>query len=89
MTYFFASFSEETNKSKTRSELPVKESNIHGRTREIESRGIVQALSGKCGENVAGVVISGTAGVGKSTTVAIQAGYRLRNEFEAIVNFAL
>lgn len=88
MTYFFASFSEETNKSITRSELPVKESNIHGRTREIESRDIDQALSGKCGENVAGVVISGTAGVGKST-VAIQAGYRLRNEFEAIVNFAL
>ena len=35
---------------------------------------------------MAGVVISGTAGVGKST-VAIQAGYRLKNEFEAIVKF--
>ena len=35
---------------------------------------------------MAGVFISGTAGVGKST-VAIQAGYRLKNEFEAIVKF--
>ena len=35
---------------------------------------------------MAGVVVSGTAGVGKST-VAIQAGYRLKNEFGAIVKF--
>lgn len=61
--------------------LPEKEPNIYGRTREIES--VVQVLYG---ENVAGVVVSGTAGVGKST-VAIQAGYRLKNEFGAIVKF--
>ena len=84
MTTFFASFSEETNKSITRSELPEKETNIYGRTREIES--IVQALSGKCGKTFAGVLVSGTAGVGKST-VAIQAGHRLKNEFEAVVKF--
>ena len=41
---------------------------------------------GKSGRNVAGVLVSGTAGVGKST-VAIQAGYRLKNEFKAIVKF--
>ena len=84
MTTFFASFSEETNKSITRSELPEKETNIYGRTREIES--IVQALSGKCGKTFAGVLVSGTAGVGKST-VAIQTGHRLKNEFEAVVKF--
>ena len=84
MTKFFASFSEETNKSITRSELPEKETNIYGRTREIES--IVQALSGKSGKTFAGVLVSGTAGVGKST-VAIQAGHRLKNEFEAVVKF--
>ena len=84
MTTFFASFSEETNKSITRSELPEKETNIYGRTREIES--IVQALSGKSGKTFAGVLVSGTAGVGKST-VAIQAGHRLKNEFEAVVKF--
>ena len=77
----FLSFEEEKDKSTPRSELPEKEPNIYGRTREIES--IVQALYG---ENVAGVVVSGTAGVGKST-VAIQAGYRLKNEFGAIVKF--
>lgn len=77
----FLSFEEERNKSTPRSELPEKEPNIYGRTREIES--VVQALYG---ENVAGVVVSGTAGVGKST-VAIQAGYRLKNEFGAIVKF--
>ena len=77
----FLSFEEERNKSTPKSELPEKEPNIYGRTREIES--VVQALYG---ENVAGVVVSGTAGVGKST-VAIQAGYRLKNEFGAIVKF--
>ena len=77
----FLSFEEEGNKSTPKSELPEKEPNIYGRTREIES--VVQALYG---ENVAGVVVSGTAGVGKST-VAIQAGYRLKNEFGAIVKF--
>ena len=84
MTLLFLSFEEERNKSKPRSELPEKEPNIYGRTTEIER--IVQALSGKSGENVAGVIVSGTAGVGKST-VAIHAGYRLKNEFESIVKY--
>ena len=75
---------EEMNKSNSRSELPEKEPNIYGRTKEIEV--IVQALLGKRDETVACVLISGTAGVGKST-VAIQAGYWLKNEFEAIVKF--
>ena len=35
---------------------------------------------------MSGVLVTGTAGVGKST-VAIQAGYRLKNEFEAIVKY--
>ena len=81
---FVSSFEEERNKSKPRSELPEKEPNIYGRTTEIER--IVEALSGKSGENVAGVIVSGTAGVGKST-VAIHAGYRLKNESESIVKY--
>ena len=75
---------EEMNKSNSRSELPEKEPNIYGRTKDIEV--IVQALLGKRDETVACVLISGTAGVGKST-VAIQAGYWLKDEFEAVVKF--
>ena len=75
---------EEMNKSNSRSELPEKEPNIYGRMKDIEV--IVQALLGKRDETVACVLISGTAGVGKST-VAIQAGYWLKDEFEAIVKF--
>ena len=72
------------NKSELRSELPEKEQDIYGREKEIET--IVQALLGKGGETVAGVLVKGTAGVGKST-VALQAGYRLNDEFKAIVKF--
>ena len=72
------------NRSKPRSELPEKEPNIYGREKEIDN--IVQALSGKRKETVAGVLVSGTAGVGKST-VAIEAGHRLKNDFEAVVKF--
>ena len=71
-------------KQKPRSLLPRNDGNIYGRTKEIEA--IVQALLGKSGENVAGVLVSGTAGVGKST-VAIQAGYRLKDEFKDSVKF--
>ena len=35
---------------------------------------------------MSGVLVTGTAGVGKSTE-AIQAGYRLKDEFEAIVQY--
>lgn len=59
------------NRSKPRSELPEKEPNIYGREMEIDN--IVQALSGKRKETVAGVLVSGTAGVGKST-VALRLG---------------
>ena len=72
------------NKSKQKSELPVKDLNIQGRKKEIDD--IVKVISGERDKVVAGVLVSGTAGVGKST-VAIQAGYRLKNEFEAIVRF--
>ena len=74
------------NRSKPRSELPEEESNIHGHTKEVDS--IVQALSddSKTAHAVAGVLVSGIAGVGKST-VAIQAGHRLNDEFQRIVKF--
>ena len=79
------SLQQEIIKSKPRSELPEKRPNIYGRKKEIE--GVVQALLGKSGENVlAGVLVSGPAGVGKST-VAIQAGNLLKIEFEAIVKY--
>ena len=79
------SLQQEIIKSKPRSELPEKRPNIYGRKKEIE--GVVQALLGKSGENVlAGVLVSGPAGVGKST-VAIQAGNLLKIKFEAIVKY--
>ena len=80
----FMSFFIESNKSRPKSELPEKESNIYGREKEIDD--IVQALLGKSCETVSGVLVTGTAGVGKST-VAIQAGYRLKDEFEVIVKY--
>ena len=72
------------DKIKLRSELPEKKSNIHGREKVIDD--IVQALVGKSCTTLAGFLVTGTAGVGKST-VAIQAGYRLKDEFEAIVRY--
>ena len=72
------------DKIKLRSELPEKEPNIHGRGEEIDN--IVKALVGKSCRTLAGFLVTGTAGVGKST-VAIQAGYRLKDEFEAIVRY--
>ena len=77
-------FQGEISRSKQKSELPEKDLNIQGRKKEIDD--IVQVLSRERDKVVAGVLVSGTAGVGKST-VAIQAGYRLKNEFEAIVRF--
>ena len=72
------------DKIKLRSELPEKEPNIHGREKEVDT--IVQALLGESCKTVAGVLVTGTAGVGKST-VAIQAGYRLKDKFEVIVKY--
>ena len=72
------------DKIKLRSELPEKEPNIHGRGEEIDN--IVKALVGKSCRTLAGFLVTGTAGVGKST-VAIQAGYRLKDEVEAIVRY--
>ena len=62
--------------------LPENQQDIHGRTEEIDN--IVEALTNKSGK--VGVFVSGPAGVGKST-VAIQAGHRLKNEFGTIVKF--
>ena len=72
------------DKIRLRSELPEKEPHIYGREKEIDD--IVQALLEKSCKTVAGFLVTGTAGVGKST-VAIQAGYRLKDEFEAIVKY--
>ena len=81
---FLISLQKEMEKLKLRSELPEKEANIHGREKDIDI--IVQALLEKSCKTVAGFLVTGTAGVGKST-VAIQAGYRLKDEFEAIVKY--
>lgn len=83
-TVSFVSFLDETTSSTLRSELPEEESNILGRTKEIDQ--IVQALSGKRENTTAGVLVSGAPGVGKSA-VAIQAGYRLKNEFGKTVKY--
>ena len=80
----FFSLQKEMDKIKLRSELPEKEPNIHGREKEIDN--IVQALVGKNCRTLAGFLVTGTAGVGKST-VAIQAGYRLKDEFAATVKY--
>ena len=72
------------DKIRLRSELPEKEPHICGREKEIDD--IVQALLEKSCKTVAGFLVTGTAGVGKST-VAIQAGYRLKDEFGAIVKY--
>ena len=72
------------DKIKLRGELPEREPNIHGREKEIDD--IVQALVGKSCTTLAGFLVTGTAGVGKST-VAIQAGCRLKDEFGAIVKY--
>ena len=76
-------FSKEINSNRPRSELPEEVFNVHGHTEEVDN--IVKALSGDSSKT-AGVLVSGIAGVGKST-VAIQAGHRLKNEFESIVKF--
>ena len=81
---FLVSLQKEMEKLKLTSELPEKEANIHGREKEIDI--IVQALLEKSCKTVAGFLVTGTAGVGKST-VAIQAGYRLKDEFGAIVKY--
>ena len=81
---FLISLQKEMEKLKLRSELPEKETNIHGREKDIDA--IVQALLEKNCKTVAGFLVTGTAGVGKST-VAIQAGYRLKDEFGAIVKY--
>ena len=65
-------------------DLPEVASNVHGHRKEVDK--IVEALKGKTSKTAAGVLVSGVAGVGKST-VAVQAGHRLKNEFKDIVKF--
>ena len=74
----------EINRDNRRSELPEEVPNVHVHKKEVDD--IVQALCGEKKTTVAGVLVSGIAGIGKST-VAIQAGHRLKNEFETIVRF--
>ena len=74
----------EINRDNRRSELPEEVPNVHVHKKEVDD--IVQALCGEEKTTVAGVLVSGIAGIGKST-VAIQAGHRLKNEFETIVRF--
>lgn len=81
---FSFTFLKEPDKKKPRSELPEEDCNTHGHTEEVDA--VVQALSDVSSLAVAGVLVSGIAGVGKST-VAIQAGHQLKNEFESIVKF--
>ena len=80
----FFTLLKEMNRNKPRSELPEEESNVHGHTKEVDI--IVGALSDSSSSAVAGVLVSGIAGVGKST-VAIQAGHELKRKFESIVKF--
>ena len=61
---FLVSLQKEMEKLKLRSELPEKEANIHGREKDIDV--IVQALLEKNCKTVAGFLVTGTAGVGKS-----------------------
>ena len=77
-------FMTEINRDNHRSELPEEVPNVHGHEKEVDD--IVQALCGEKKTTAAGVLVSGIAGIGKST-VAIQAGHRLKNEFETIVRF--
>ena len=77
-------FLTEINRDNRRSELPEEVPNVHGHEKEVDD--IVQALCGERKTTAAGVLVSGIAGIGKST-VAIQAGHRLKNEFETIVRF--
>lgn len=69
-------------RKKPSSELPEEPSNIYGHSKEVDM--IVEALSG--GGSSSGVLVSGIAGIGK-TTVAIQAGHKLKDKYERIVKF--
>ena len=57
---------------------------MHGHRKEVDN--IVEALTRKTRTPAAGVLVSGAARIGKST-VAVQAGHRLKNEFKDIVKF--
>lgn len=78
---FFNFFSLLTEK---KCELPEVASNVHGHRKEVDK--IVEALKGETCKPAAAVLVSGAAGVGKST-VAVRAGHRLKNEFKDIVKF--
>ena len=69
-------------KKKPSSELPEEPSNIYGHSKEVDM--IVDALSASGPSS--GVLVSGIAGIGK-TTVAIQAGHKLKDKYERIVKF--
>ncbi|XP_044180407.1 uncharacterized protein LOC114951463 isoform X2 [Acropora millepora] len=73
---------QEMEKKKPSSELPEEPSNIYGHSMEVDM--VVDALSGSGPSS--GVLVSGIAGIGK-TTVAIQAGHKLKDKYQRIVKF--
>ncbi|PFX18232.1 E3 ubiquitin-protein ligase DZIP3 [Stylophora pistillata] len=66
------------------SELPKVPGNVHGHTDELHR--IVKLLTDDSNKDVEGVLVSGIPGVGKST-VSIQAGHILKDDFARIVKF--
>ncbi|XP_068685449.1 uncharacterized protein [Montipora foliosa] len=65
------------------SELPEEVSNIHGHSEEVDV--IFQAIADD-NSPFAGVLVSGISGIGKST-VAIQAGHKLKKKCQSVVKF--
>ncbi|XP_022808327.1 uncharacterized protein LOC111345311 isoform X2 [Stylophora pistillata] len=70
--------------SKLESELPEAPAYVHGHTMEVDS--IVKILTDDSTKDVAVVLVSGIPGIGKST-VSLQAGHKLKDDFGRIVKF--
>ena len=79
---FFSILLKEMSTTQPISELPEEGSNIHGHSEEVDI--IFQAISDD--SPFAGVLVSGISGIGKST-VAIQAGYQLKDKCQSVVKF--
>ncbi|XP_022802297.1 uncharacterized protein LOC111339835 [Stylophora pistillata] len=70
--------------SKLESELPELPVDVHGHTMEVDR--IVELLTDDSTKDVAVVLVSGMPGIGKST-VSLQAGHKLKDDFGRIVKF--